>query len=324
MTLPTASKFEDMSSDIHMLVFEYFNAQQLIEAFFDLNRYFNGLISDHHLLLACWLIREEDDLDLLLSKIQLRQFQSLQCYDYHLFQLNDLTQLTCLRSLIVYKYAKNLPEDLVIDRVLSLPALEQCQIKMSLSQGNADRSLVSWLQDREERGPSNLRVFQIESKYGLPSSYLHSQVLRYLPRLKYLDVNVKFTKRVYPMKLEPIDALLDLSTLIFRMETGKLDFIYLLAQYTPNVQHLELHGTGYKGDPSWINASQWFQLLSAWKFLRSFRVCLTVRRKLLPGHFHLVQNAFRWNPFLAQRRLRPVYSQGRHKKISFHTFFRSS
>ncbi|CAF1493008.1 unnamed protein product [Adineta steineri] len=130
---PTIS--EDLSSDLHISILEYLHANEIIESFYNLNDYFNRLLTDYHLLLHYTLLNEHNALDILLSAICLQQLKSLKCYDYDLLQMLNPNQFISLHSLTVLKYATNIREELMTDFLLRIPQLEYCQIKISQSHG---------------------------------------------------------------------------------------------------------------------------------------------------------------------------------------------
>lgn len=290
------------------------NVNELVQSFFDLNQYFKKLLCDHHLLLQCSLIDEQNHVDILLSTICLQQMKSLKCYDYHLIQFQDPNQFPCLHSLVVFKYATNIQEETVIEFILAIPQLKFCQIRMSQSHGKVTLS-VPYYKTNAEQFASNLEGLDMDSNSGLSFSYFCSHVLPRLPALRYLKAFFSCCNSIQKTIYEkPIGELISLSKINLKIRVGSLENLYLLAQCTPNLEDLQLDYSPAYRDSSYINAHKWFQLLSAWKNLKILKIYAQSKTSLDRAHFSAIEQSFKSIPFLVERHICPLRTE---RKISF-------
>ena len=237
MSFSKKALFEDLSSELHISIFEYFNCNELIQSFFNLNQYFNQLLCDYHLLLHCTLIDDRNDIDILLSAICLQQLKSLKCYDYHLMQFNSPEKLSNLRSLVIFKYATNICEEIVIDSILGILQLKLCQIKRSQSHGEVVFVRPHYYQN-VERVPSDLEFLDIDSTSGLKFSYFYSDILRYLPYLRHLNACLSYDDVSRKTMGNAVNQLVYLSKLNLKICKTKLEHLELLLKCTPNIEYL--------------------------------------------------------------------------------------
>lgn len=325
MSYARKTTFEDLSSELHISIFEYLNANELVQSFFDLNQYFKQLLTSHHLLLHCTLIDEQNNIDILLSNICLQQMKSLKCYDYHMIQFDNPNKLSCLHSLVIFKYATNIHEEIVIDFILSIPQLKYCQIKMSQCHGRI--ILVSpYYHKSKEQYSSNLEGLDIDSKFGLSFSYFYSHVLRRLPHLRYLNVYLSCREGNHETIYKPIEQLVYLSKLTLKICSVELEPLYLLAQHTPNLEYLKLDYSAGNCNQSFLDAQKWFQLLSSWKNIKVLRIYAQSKNKLLINQFYVIQQTFKSIPFLVERHLCPFYSASSHRnrRIHFNAYYQTN
>jgi hypothetical protein len=316
--------FEDLSSELHISIFEYLNANELIQSFFDLNQYFNQLLRDHHLLLHCTLIDDQNNIDILLSTICLQQLKSLKCYDYHMIQFDNPNKLLCLHSLVIFKYATNIREEIVIDFILAIPQLKYCQIKMSQSHGRI--VLVSpYYHESQEQSSSNLEGLDIESKSGLSFSYFYSHVLRCLPHLRYLNAYLSCRESNPNKMCKPIGELVHLSKLTLKIHSKKLEHLDVLSQCTQNLEYLKLDCSAAKCDQSFMDAQKWFQILSSWKKLKLLSIYFQSKNKVPNNHFYGIQQTFKSIPFLVERYVCPFYSGSyNNRRIHFNAHYQKN
>jgi hypothetical protein len=322
MSYSRKTTFEDLSSEVHISIFEYLNANQLVESFFDLNQYFKQLLCNHHLLLHCALIDEQNNIDILLSNVCLQQLKSLKCYDYNLIQFDNPNELSCLHSLVVFKYATNIREEIIIDFILGISHLKYCQIRMSQSHGQITLASPYYHQS-EEQCSSNLEGLDIDSKSGLPFSYFCSHVLPRLPHLRYLNVYLSCRDGNRKILYESIDPLTYLSKLTLKITSANLEHLYLLAQMTPNLQYLKLDYSAGNSAQSFLDATSWFQFLSSWKNIRVLSIYAQAKNNVTNNHhFQAIQQTFRSIPFLVERHLCPFYADSYKKqRIHFHGYY---
>jgi hypothetical protein len=309
--------FQDLSSELHISIFEYLNANQLVQSFFNLNEYFNQLLCDHHLLLHCAFIDDQNNIDILLSTICLQQLKSLKCYDYHMIQFDDPNKLSCLHSLVVFKYATNIREEIVIDFILAIPQLKYCQIRMSQSHGRI--VLVSpYYHESQEQPSSNLEGLDIDSKTGLSFTYFYSRVLQCLPRLRHLNAYLCGHEHNRNTMCEPIGELVHLSKLTLKIRWTKLEHLDVLSKCTQNLEYLKLDCSAVKCDQSFMDAQKWFQLLSSWEKLKLLRIYVQSKNNVPNDHLYGIQQIFKSIPFLLERHLCPFYSSSGDNKRRIH------
>jgi len=315
------TKFEDLCSEVHISIFDYLNLNEIVESFFNLNQYFKTLLCNHHLLLHCSLIDEQNYVDFLLSTISLQQMKSLKCYDYHLIQFQDPNQFSCLHTLVVFKYATNIHEETIIDFILAIPQLKYCQVRMSQSRGRVTLSVPDYRTNAEQL-PSSLEGLDIDSKSGLSFFYFCSHVLPRLFALRYLKVFLScyngIQKTIYE---KPIGQLICLSKINLKIRRGSLEHLYLLAQCTPNLEDLQLDYSPAFGDPSYINAQNWFQLLSAWTNLKILKIYAEAKMNIDPAQSSTIEQPFQSIPFLVERHICPLIdltlNARTQRKVSF-------
>jgi hypothetical protein len=149
-----------------------------------------------------------------------------------IYRFDNPNQWSCLDSLVVFKYATNIREALVIDFILAIPHLKYCQI-----------TLVSpyYYHQSKEKCSSNLEGLDIDSKCGLPSSYFFITCSStFIPCLRYLNVYLSCRDDDQRILWKYIDQLTYLSKLTLKINSTKLKHLYLLAQITPNLEYLKL------------------------------------------------------------------------------------
>jgi hypothetical protein len=169
----------------------------------------------------------------------------------------------------------------------------------------------------EEQCLSNLEGLDIDSKSGLSFSYFFSHVLRRLPHLRYLNVYLSGRDGNQRTVWEPIDQLAYLSKLTLKISSAKLEHLYLLAQITPNLEHLKLDYSAGNCNQSFLDATSWYQLLSSWKNIRVLKIYAQSKNNIMWEHFQAIQQTFTSIPFLVERHLCPFYS-GSYKKRRIH------
>jgi hypothetical protein len=317
MSFSRKARFEDLSSELHISIFEYLNANELIESFFNLNQYFNQLLCDYHLLLHCALIDDQNNIDILLSALCLQQLKSLKCYDYHLIQFDNPDTLSCIRSLVVFKYATNIREETVINFILAIPQLKYGQIKLSQSHGRIE--LVSpYYHESQEQVSSTLEYLDIDSKTGLSFAYFYPNVLRCLPRLRYLNAYLSCCNSNHNIICESVDELVYLSKLTLKIHSTKLEHLDVLAQCTTKLEYLKLDCSAARSDQSLMDAQKWVQLLSSWKNLKLLRIDVQSKLQIPINHFYGIQQIFKSIPFLVERHVCPTYS----RRIYFNAHYR--
>ncbi|CAF3278773.1 unnamed protein product [Rotaria sp. Silwood2] len=323
MSLSRKTTFEDLSSELHISIFEYLNANDLIQSIFNLNQYFNQLLCDYHLLLHWTLIEDRNEIGTLSSAICLEQLKSLKCYDYHLIQFHNPNKLSCLLSLVVFKYAINIREEEVIDFILAIPQLKYCQIKLSQSHDQVDFVSPSYHKSQEPTS-SNLKYLDIDSKFGVSFSYFHSHVLRCSPNLRYVNAYLSCDDGNHNTIYKPISDLVYLSKLTLKIRRAKLDHLKLLSQNTPNIESLKLDCLAGNSNESFMNAQKWFQLLSSWKNLKLLRIYVQSKNNIPYNHFPGIQQTFRSVPFLVERHVCPEYSFSGYnrRRIHFNAHYR--
>ncbi|CAF1105045.1 unnamed protein product [Adineta steineri] len=325
MSLTKPTIFEDLSSDLHISILEYLNAYEIIESFYNLNDYFNRLLTDYHLLLHCTLLNEHNDLDILLSIFCLQQLKSLKCYDYDLLQMLNPNQFVCLHSLTVFKYATNIHEELIIGFLLRIPQLKYCQIKISQSHRRVEITPSNYEKDDEDI-ISNLEYLDIESKSNLSFSYFYSYILRHTPYLRYFNSSLTCQNINSNIMYEPIDNLIYLSRIILKIHSTKFEFLYLLSQATQNLQYLRFDCSGSPSDRSFLDSRNWVQFLSSWKHLKSLNIYIKIKytHNIDTFQAHGIQQTFKSIPFLLERHVCPeFYRRGNKTQVQFNAYYKA-
>ncbi|CAF1205497.1 unnamed protein product [Adineta ricciae] len=308
MTQTKTTAFEDLSSEIHISIFEYLNVNELLDSFYNLNVYFNRLLTDYHLLLHCSLINDLNNLDIILSAICLEQLRSLKCYDYDLIRTVDPKQFVTLRSLTVFKYATNVSITSIIDFIFRIPQLKYCQIKNSLQcSGRVTVTPVNY-DNKNDKLVSTIEYFEMESKCCLSFAYLYSNILRYIPSIRYFSGFVTSSRAHSKIQHDPIANLNDLSTLILTINSIEFEQLYLLAQSTQNVEHVRLDCDTAVHDRSFLNNANWLQFLSSWKHLRYLDIYTRTKYGVNFNEFQTIRQTFPLIPYVIDQFRRPKFT----------------
>ncbi|CAF3803640.1 unnamed protein product, partial [Rotaria sp. Silwood1] len=242
-----------LSSELHISIFEYFCVNELIESLYNLNQYFNRLLIDYHLLSYYTLIIDQNNLNILLSAICLQQLKSLKYYDYDLLKMKNPNLFLSLYSLIIFQYATNIREQLVIDFRLRMSQLKSCQIKLSQVHGRVYITSVIHEQKNNEKATSTLEYFDIESKSSLPFIYFSSDILPYTSYLRYFNGFLTY-KHINPIIMyKPIENLIHLSKLILKLHSAKFKHLYFLSESIPNLQYLKLDSPAAASSRSFLD-----------------------------------------------------------------------